>query len=399
MRTRTETVAIACIGVFISVVFVATWIILFSAFYKRRPMFIPQMTCVLGAALLVVVHGLHRAWSAEPTMESMARDLAKLEQAVPNFKKNFTGIQPYTKNDVVQYYRSTTLRDYKLLILGTNSNAMHTELMSTRKLPYQTGTFHQLLYVVAHMNDKAHAGNILEVGPGKGANSIFLASLFPEARLVGLDLTPEHVSYAQNYAREARLDNVRFVQGDSSNPPDSIFESIHEDNEDGSKLFDVIFGFETFCYLDTDEKMMGFLKFAKRALRPGGKIVVVEPFRTEDFSTKNIQAQEIMNVMENAFRIRQCIPASTWQRMAEDAGLRFSTYIDLTESATSFWMASWRVCRLLLHAIPACIIRACLSSSPSAAESGCNLIGGVTLAYAICFGTFKYGVIVLTQPK
>ena len=54
---------------------------------------------------------------------------------------------------------------------------------------------------------------VLEIGCGGGGNLIPVAAAFPQARLVGLDLSPLQIAQARDRASAARLANIEFREG------------------------------------------------------------------------------------------------------------------------------------------------------------------------------------------
>jgi ubiquinone/menaquinone biosynthesis C-methylase UbiE len=61
------------------------------------------------------------------------------------------------------------------------------------------------------MNESA-VKNVLELGCGKGFNSIYLAKRLPETELIGIDITDHHLKIAQKKSRG--IENLRFIYGD-----------------------------------------------------------------------------------------------------------------------------------------------------------------------------------------
>lgn len=152
---------------------------------------------ILVLAVLLLWVGLRWARSLRPDAKRLKRDLALARRLVP--LEQFQDAA-FTSRDVAHYYASTTFRDYRLLELATGCDAMHTVLKDTSgRLPYDAGHLKQLLYVLAFMDAAATSGTVLEVGSGKGTNSLYLASLFPHATFVGVDLTPAHVELSNGH--------------------------------------------------------------------------------------------------------------------------------------------------------------------------------------------------------
>ena len=146
--------------------------------------------------------------------------------------------------DVRRYYAATTFRDYELLARVVGSSAMHTRLESSifpEERPIQI--FHVLTHAPPPSSSGADPKRILEVGFGKGVNAAFLkatAGASGTTRYVGVDLAPEHVEHAR---RAHETDDFRFYLGDARNPPEAV--------RDGGP-YDIVFGVESMCYLDTD---------------------------------------------------------------------------------------------------------------------------------------------------
>ena len=79
-------------------------------------------------------------------------------------------------------------------------------------------------------------------------------------------------------------DNIEFHLGDASNPPAAIT----------ANTYDLIFGIESFCHLDTEKSVEAFLSFASKSLSPGGKVVIVDGFRADDFDTLSADVRRAM---------------------------------------------------------------------------------------------------------
>ena len=126
---------------------------------------------------------------------------------------------------------------------------------------HRNGFYGQARGVAKQIARMGGAEAVLEVGCGKGLNTIHLARNNPGVQFTGLDLLHEHV--AKGTARAADLPNARFVQGS--------FEPLPE----GLGGFDIAFGVETLCYaVDLDL----VCRSLAGALRPGGRIVIFDCF-------------------------------------------------------------------------------------------------------------------------
>ena len=70
-------------------------------------------------------------------------------------------------------------------------------------------------------------GRVLEIGPGPGWISIWLARQLPGIEIVGLELSPDMIRVAERNRVDEGVENVRFVQGDAADL--SGFESASFD--------------------------------------------------------------------------------------------------------------------------------------------------------------------------
>jgi release factor glutamine methyltransferase len=76
-------------------------------------------------------------------------------------------------------------------------------------------------------NDEHRTSNIVDVGTGSGVIALSLASKFPEAQIVGVDVSEEALSLARGNAERLGLsERVQFLQGDLLEAVDGKFDLI-----------------------------------------------------------------------------------------------------------------------------------------------------------------------------
>jgi release factor glutamine methyltransferase len=76
-------------------------------------------------------------------------------------------------------------------------------------------------------NDEHRTSNIVDVGTGSGVIALSLASKFPEAQIVGVDVSEEALSLARENAERLGLsERVQFLQGDLLEAVDGKFDLI-----------------------------------------------------------------------------------------------------------------------------------------------------------------------------
>lgn len=111
-----------------------------------------------------------------------------------------------------------------------------------------------------------HAGiDVAEVGPGGGTALRILGAAFPASRFTGLDLDPRIVAQANATATVAGLANVRFRCADGGVMPE--------------RAFDLVCLFDSFHHMTEPEAVLDGIR---RALRPGGSLLLAESSATGD---------------------------------------------------------------------------------------------------------------------
>ena len=116
--------------------------------------------------------------------------------------------------------------------------------------------------LVAEYIRKLDAKNVLELGVGKGASSIYLAEKFPDIHFDGIDLPNGQLDIAKRGAK--KVENFRPVEGDYHNL--GRFSTNH---------FDVVFAIEALCHSTVKEKVLGEVR---RVLREGGVFIVFDGY-------------------------------------------------------------------------------------------------------------------------
>ncbi len=111
---------------------------------------------------------------------------------------------------------------------------------------------------------------ILDAGCGVGGTSIYLAKKYPHIKFIGINIVPDQINHAINFALENSVDsNTEFFLGD--------FCKIGiSDN-----YFDGVFALESTCYA---ENKNSFLLEAARVLKSNRKLVIIDGFLLEKLS-------------------------------------------------------------------------------------------------------------------
>ncbi|MEF9897353.1 MAG: class I SAM-dependent methyltransferase [Pseudomonas sp.] len=114
--------------------------------------------------------------------------------------------------------------------------------------------------------EKLQAGaKVADIGCGRGASSIIMAKAFPSSKFLGFDFHAPSIDVANQHALEEGLgDRVQFFEASAKDFPDNEFDLI--------------------CYFDCLHDMgdpVGAARRAFAALKPGGSVMLVEPFAND----------------------------------------------------------------------------------------------------------------------
>jgi 2-polyprenyl-3-methyl-5-hydroxy-6-metoxy-1,4-benzoquinol methylase len=142
---------------------------------------------------------------------------------------------------------------------------------------------------------KLEAGaKVADVGCGLGASTILMAQAFPKSRFYGFDYHEASILLAKERARDAKVgDRVTFEVAKSTEFP--------------GKDYDLIAHFD--CLHDMEDPV-GAARWARQAIAPGGKWMIVEPFASD-------KAEENHNVVGRVFYSAStmlCVPHSLAHR-------------------------------------------------------------------------------------
>jgi len=147
--------------------------------------------------------------------------------------------------------------------------------------------------------------DVLELGCGKGFNSLFLAKENPDVNFVGIDITDKHLLEADKKARNIK--NVDFSYGD--------FHDL--DFKDAS--FDLIFELESICHASDTKKVLSEIY---RVLKPSGYFILYEGFKQDGFKniSENLKTASIL--VEKSMAVNNFEEISYWLSIASGVGFK-----------------------------------------------------------------------------
>jgi arsenite methyltransferase len=164
---------------------------------------------------------------------------------------------------------------------------------------------------------RSKATAVLELGCGKGFNSLYIAQHLPDMRCTGTDLLDAHVVKARAFAHEAGQKNVTYEQASFEPLPDRF------------RGFDLAFGFETLCYAQDLDLVAGSIA---AALRPGGRFVMYDVHAWDDPDVLPKDIAMATRLYETSMAVtRGFIRAGKWETALARAGLVVDPTQDLSQ--------------------------------------------------------------------
>ncbi|MFH0999578.1 MAG: class I SAM-dependent methyltransferase, partial [Bacteroidota bacterium] len=192
-------------------------------------------------------------------------DLKELDRYLNKIKSIFpvkTLIQEKVGVDKITNYYKESSAGYHFLL--SNEGAVHMAIN-------YDGVFHKEGYYtqvkeISELINKNAPKKILELGCGKGFNSIYLAKTFPNMKFSGIDITEKHLQLA--IKKSKKIKNLTFSFGD--------FHKLDFPNSS----FDLIFELEAICHAKNPSQVLTEIY---RLLTKKGQFVLYEGFRNIDF--------------------------------------------------------------------------------------------------------------------
>ncbi|NEY91336.1 methyltransferase domain-containing protein [Tabrizicola oligotrophica] len=159
---------------------------------------------------------------------------------------------------------------------------------------------------------------VLELGCGKGFNSLIVAQRLPEATCIGTDLLEDHLVKARELAREAGASNLSYDQASYEPLPDRFRD------------MDVIFAVETLCYAKDIDAVA---RAIAAALRPGGRFVMFDVHSWQDADSLPPDLSMATRLYETSMVVtRGFIRAGAWEAALQRAGLAVDETRDLSRA-------------------------------------------------------------------
>ena len=351
----------------------------------------PTVSFIIIAMYIAYVAGIFlTVFKDTMSDKTLAEDLANIKYAFDT--ETIIKSSP-TQQDVISYYTTSGDREHRLLEMFTGPG-MHTCLSAKDPINSSSGKARQVMYVM-NAAVEAHTmttevTRVLEIGTGRGYCTFLMASLLPttDYEFHGIDIVKRNIEVARKTA--ADYTNVHFHLSDAT-----ITKSYRPYGS--TKQFDLIFAVESLCHLDTEYAIRAFFTNAFNHLTPEGKIIIIDGFRSENFTNAPNNQQLAMHLAEHSLSIKRMRSMSEFIESAYSQGLQLKRLEDLTTQALPHWLFGWRFAHAILRHAPSWVIRR-LRAHSLTAHSTDSLLALATVAHAMRDrGAMVYGVMVFEK--
>ncbi len=235
------------------------------------------------------------------------------------------------------YYDETWL-DYRMLWLNPQNRAIHFGYWDENTRSHAESLLKMNQVLASHLGIRS-GQRILDAGCGVGGSAIWLAKTY-NVEVVGITPVASQVARARRYAQEQGVaDRVSFEQQDYT----------HTRFPDAS--FDVVWAMESVCHAP-DKRLV--LAEARRMLRPGGRLGIVEYMRTSRPYTTVDEA--LLHSWLSGWAIPDLATAQEWLEWTQAVGFHDVQLVDITPNVKPslrrlYWLAmlTWPVA-FTLHA-------------------------------------------------
>jgi SAM-dependent methyltransferase len=256
--------------------------------------------------------------------------------------------------EVRAFYDANT---WKFLLTGGH-RGIHRELWAPGVTNRREALQHAHALVLAELGP--HDQRILDLGCGVGAAALYLAQRRP-VEVVGVSISPQQIRLAERFAdRAAELDGAAtFEEADFTELPPAL------------SGFDLAFAIESFVHADPAS---AFFAEVARVLCPGGSLVIIDDFRTDD------RADARLDDFRAGWHVASLVSVAEASSAAAKAGLELVASRDLS-SLQRFGRPRDR----LVHALQP-VLRALRGRSPWAQA----MVGGDALQACHRAGLLEY---------
>lgn len=276
---------------------------------------------------------------------------------------------------VVEYYRQSA-RAYRMFHSG--EGALHIGLRQQEDASDQHDVGHQRHWdLFADQIVAIDAQRCIEFGCGMGYNVSHLALVYPHVSFTGVDLSPQHIRYAQQQA--GSLMNLQVVEAN--------YQSL--DFDDSS--FDAVLAVETLC--QTDDQRLALAE-AYRLLRPGGRMLVIDCFRNAPLESLDDNLKTAARLVEKTAAVDAFAVVDDWKQLVCELGFELQSVTDHSAETATDLSRLYRLSRRFFKMSQA--VKLIRRTMPALAME--NAVCGLLMPFTVGLGAHGYYSIVLEKP-
>ena len=194
---------------------------------------------------------------------------------------------------VLDYFR---INDPMYRLFHSTDGFMHFRV-SQNGCYADTDVYYQPDFIAQYIPEES---KVLELGPGQGANIIYLAHCFPRAKFCGVDLQP--------LERADIPPNVHCFQRNYSDL------RIFRDN-----TFDVVYGVETIVHCTDKEQVF---REVYRVLKPGGRFIVYDYSLHAPFASYDSEVRKAIELISKGGAAAIIESAMDWEQHFANCGFK-----------------------------------------------------------------------------
>jgi cyclopropane fatty-acyl-phospholipid synthase-like methyltransferase len=220
-------------------------------------------------------------------------------------------MKEFTPDDVVAYYRDSEAH-YKMFWDYSGAMGLHYGVWEkgTKNLSASIMNTNALL---VQMGKVAASDKVLDAGCGVGGTAIWVAKNVG-AHVTGITLAAHQIQRAKDFAVK---------NGVSEKTNFRLMNYINTDFADDS--FDVVFAIES---LETAQSKEGMFSEVSRVLKPGGKFLIADVFKSYDYP---IDRFPVMGTMINGWAISDLLSIEQLRQKLANAGMTGFDYRNVTK--------------------------------------------------------------------
>ena len=226
----------------------------------------------------------------------------------------------------IRAYYDETWFDYRMLWLNSQNRAIHFGYWDKHTRSHAQSLLAMNRVLASHLGIRS-GQRILDAGCGVGGSAIWLAKTY-DVEVLGITPVASQVARAQRYAQEQGVaDQVSFEQQDYTH---TLFPDAS---------FDVVWAMESLCHA-SDKRLV--LAEARRLLRPGGRLGILEYMRTRRPHASAGEA--LLHSWLSGWAIPDLATAHEWLEWTQDVGLQNAQLVDITPNVRPslrrlYWLA------------------------------------------------------------